>query len=105
MNDTRLEAIMGRLLQIGVMAAACAMLLGGIYYLSLHGSELPDYHRFHAVTHVSGDAILWAGVTIMIATPILRVIFAVVAFAIERDWLYTTVSLIVLALLASSFVA
>jgi uncharacterized membrane protein len=42
---------------------------------------------------------MWAGVIIMIATPVLRVAFAVVAFAVERDWLYTGVSLLVLGLL------
>jgi uncharacterized membrane protein len=35
----------------------------------------------------------------MIATPVLRVAFAVVAFALERDWLYTAVSATVLAIL------
>jgi uncharacterized membrane protein len=35
----------------------------------------------------------------MIGTPVLRVAFAAAAFAMERDWMYTTISLIVLGLL------
>jgi uncharacterized membrane protein len=105
MNDKQLETIMGRLLQIGVLTAALAMLAGGVYYLVLHGGETPAYRSFHGVVQVRGAAILWAGVLVMIATPVLRVIFAVVAFAIERDWLYTGVSAVVLALLAYSFIA
>jgi uncharacterized membrane protein len=35
----------------------------------------------------------------MIATPVARVAFAAVAFAMEKDWLYTVISGIVLALL------
>jgi uncharacterized membrane protein len=41
---------------------------------------------------------------ILIATPIARVIFAVIGFARERDMLYTIISLIVLAVLAFSLV-
>jgi len=35
----------------------------------------------------------------MIATPVFRVAFALAAFALERDWLYSVISGIVLALL------
>jgi len=38
----------------------------------------------------------------MIATPVMRVVFAVVAFAQEQDWLYTGVSCLILAILAYS---
>ena len=105
MTDKRMEIIVGRLLQTGVLAAASAMLAGGIYYLSLHGSQTPNYGKFHGVTPLTGQTILWVGVVAMIATPVLRVAFALVAFALERDWLYTGVSSIVLALLAYSLIA
>ena len=103
MNDSRLESIMGRLLQAGVLAAGLAMIVGGVYYLALHGGETADYRHFHGITQQSGEKVLWIGVILMIATPVLRVVFAVVAFALERDWLYTTVSLVVLGLLIRAF--
>jgi uncharacterized membrane protein len=40
------------------------------------------------------------GVLLLIATPIARVVFAVVSFAMERDWLYVAISAVVLAILA-----
>jgi len=100
MNDSRLELIMGRLLQTGVLAAGLVMLVGGIYYLVLHGADTPNYRNFHGVTQQSGETVLWGGVLLMIATPFMRVVFAVVAFAMQRDRLYTGVSLVVLVLLA-----
>ena len=44
------------------------------------------------------------GILLLIATPVCRVIFGVVGFALLRDKLYTAVSLIVLAVLVFSFV-
>lgn len=113
-RDAELETWMGRLLQSGVVAAGLVMLAGGGIYLFRHGGEIPDYRNFHGVPPelktVSGivhgvfalhaRAIIQLGVLLMIATPVLRVLFAVVAFGVERDWLYTAISGIVLSLLA-----
>ncbi len=41
---------------------------------------------------------------LLIATPVARVAMAVVGFALERDRLYTVVSLIVLLILAFSLI-
>ncbi len=48
-----------------------------------------------------GDAaaIVVLGILLLIATPVARVAFAVVAFAIERDRLYVAISVVVLAVL------
>jgi len=53
----------------------------------------------------TGDpaTIIQLGVLLLIATPVARVAFALVAFAIERDKLYVTVSLTVLVVLLISF--
>jgi uncharacterized membrane protein len=94
-----MESTIGRLLQAGVMTAGLLMLIGGAYYLRLHGAEMPNYRSFHGVSARAGERIVWAGVIATIATPVLRVAFAAAAFAAERDWLYTGVSLVVLGLL------
>jgi uncharacterized membrane protein len=44
------------------------------------------------------------GLLLLVATPVARVAFAVFAFARERDRVYLTVSLIVLAVLVYSLV-
>jgi uncharacterized membrane protein len=43
------------------------------------------------------------GILLLIATPVCRVIFGVVGFAVLRDRLYTLISLIVLSVLLFSF--
>jgi uncharacterized membrane protein len=45
------------------------------------------------------SAVIQLGILLLIATPICRVIFAVIGFLIERDRLYVVVSLVVLAVL------
>jgi uncharacterized membrane protein len=108
-----MEAIMGRLLQAGVLVSATVVLAGGAIYLFAQRGSRPDYRVFTAkpiyLRHPAallrgiaiGDAsaIVEAGILLLVATPICRVIFAAIAFAIERDRLYVAISLIVLAVL------
>lgn len=113
-----LEMAMGRMLQIGVTVAALVVLAGGILYLLQAGGTKPDYGHFEgapaAVSTVGGivggalhkDArsVIGLGILLLIATPICRVIFGVVGFAVLRDKFYTAVSVVVLAILLYSFV-
>jgi uncharacterized membrane protein len=112
-----LEMAMGRMLQIGVTIAALLVLIGGVIYLAQNGGSLRDYEHFHAaapaVTTISGitasaahldsHGIMGLGILLLIATPVCRVIFGVVGFALLRDKLYTVISLIVLGVLLFSF--
>jgi uncharacterized membrane protein len=119
-----LEQAMGRMLQIGVTVAALVVLAGGILYLQQFGGSRiggsgPDYQHFQgappALETVGGivngamslDAlsVIGFGILLLIATPICRVIFGVVGFAVLRDRLYTAVSAVVLVILLYSFVA
>jgi uncharacterized membrane protein len=52
----------------------------------------------------SGASIIALGLLVLIATPIARVIFAIVGFARERDMLYTVISFVVLAILVLSLI-
>lgn len=115
-TDEQVEQWMGRVLQIGVAIAALVVFIGGVVYLVHQGGEKPDYRNFHdvapwlktasgivqAVIDGHGRALIQLGVLLMIATPVMRVVFAVFAFAVEKDWLYTGVSCFVLAVLAYS---
>ena len=51
-----------------------------------------------------GQAIVMLGLLMLIATPVARVGFSIVAFAMERDRLYTIVTIVVMAFLVFSFV-
>lgn len=116
-DDRRMEMIMGRLLQFGVLLASFVMLAGGILYVRAHRDGIPDYRIFksepQALRHIGGvmsgvadgdpAAIIQLAVLLLIATPVARVVFAVIAFGIERDKLYVLVSAVVLAVLLFGF--
>jgi len=118
MNDRRLEIMIGRLLQIGVLVAAATVFAGGVLYLIQSPSGHVDYRTFvfsgPALNSLSGIVISAAhfqslgliqlGLLLLIATPVARVAMAVVGFTLERDRLYTIVSLIVLLILAFSLI-
>jgi uncharacterized membrane protein len=50
------------------------------------------------VRHGSGKSIIEVGIYLLVLTPILRVVTSMILFAIERDWLYAGVTLLVLML-------
>jgi len=114
--DQRLEVIIGHTLRIGVVTAAVIVLIGGVLYLVENGSTAPHYHTFRAASKHSDNlsgivrniralnsyGIIQLGLLVLIATPIVRVMLSVVAFARERDLLYVVATLIVLAILLYS---
>jgi uncharacterized membrane protein len=101
-----------------VLVASLVVLVGGILYVRAHVGSWPDYHTFRSEPEnlrqiagvgrgvVAGNpaSIIILGVLLLIATPVTRVAFAVVAFAMERDKLYVAVSLLVLAVLLFGFI-
>jgi uncharacterized membrane protein len=118
MDDRRLETIIGRLLQTGVLLAAVTVLTGGVLYLVQNHSGRVDYRNFvpgspefltlsgvaRSAIHFESLGLIQFGLLLLIATPVARVALAVVGFALERDRLYTVVSLIVLVILAFSLI-
>ena len=87
--------------------------LGGILYLLRHGGEAVNYRQFvgEPASHreIAGifagtfafqaRSIIQLGVLLLIATPIVRVAFSLVGFALERDRTYVLITAIVLAVL------
>ena len=116
-GDRQMDAIMGRLLQVGVVLASSVVLVGGVLFLRLHHATAPNYTHFasdaasllqpaamfHAIAAGNPAAIIQLGILLLIATPIARVIFAAIAFAIERDRLYVVISLVILSVLLYGF--
>lgn len=112
-SDYEVEQLIGRLLQIGVFVAAIVTLIGGAWLLVQHGGTIADYREFHGqpphLTSIGGvirgvmqlrsDSIVQLGLILLIATPVARVAFTLVAFAIQRDRRYVVITAIVLALL------
>jgi uncharacterized membrane protein len=115
-NDQRIEVIIGGLLRTGVTVAAAVVLIGAAVYLARHGSAVPSYAVFHgepgsltsmsaivrSALTLSGSAIIQLGLLLLIATPVARVLFSAIAFAIEGDYMYVFITLVVLAILLYS---
>ena len=116
MDDRRLETIIGRLLQTGVLLAAATVFTGGVLYLVQNHAARVDYRVFvpprpelrtfagvaRSAAHFESEGIIQLGLLLLIATPVARVAMAIAGFALERDRLYTVVSLIVLLILVYS---
>ncbi|HXN71146.1 MAG TPA: DUF1634 domain-containing protein [Candidatus Acidoferrales bacterium] len=115
-GDKRFEIMIGRLLRYGVFLAAAWVLVGGIHYLlQFHGTAM-NYRVFHGesadlrfvreivrgAAELNARGFIQLGILLLIATPVARVAFSVVGFALEKDWLYVGITLIVLALLIYS---
>src|ERR1700686_2477685 len=97
-DDRRMETIMGRLLQGGVLLASIVILVGGVFYVRAHHEVKTDYRAFRsepqALRHIGGvmtgigagdpAPIIQLAVLLLIATPVARVLFALIAFGIER---------------------
>jgi uncharacterized membrane protein len=115
-REERLEQFLGNLLRTGVLLSAAVVLFGGVLYLVGHGGEQPDRKTFHGepadLRNPSGivrnalglksSGVIMAGLLLLVATPVARVVFSVLGFLRERDYLYVLLTLIVLTVLPYS---
>ena len=115
-TDQRVEQTIGRLLRNGLLVAAAVVVVGAIVYLIRHGAERPDYRFFsgqpadlRTIGGILGETLDWRGMgliqlglVLLLATPVARVAFSVVAFALQRDRFYVLVTLVVLGILSYS---
>lgn len=115
-GDQRIEIIIGALLRTGVLLSASVVTIGGIIYLAHHGHQTIHYSTFNGepenlknipgilkgMAGFHGQAIIQFGLLLLIATPVARVAFAAIGFAMERDYMYVIITLIVLAVLLYS---
>ncbi|MGA9625980.1 MAG: DUF1634 domain-containing protein [Bryobacteraceae bacterium] len=115
-NEEQTDRIIGVLLRIGVITAASVVLAGGLWYLARFGTLIPNYRTFHGepqdLRSVAGvwkgvlalrpRSLIQFGLLLLIATPIARVAFSVIAFAVERDRLYVAFTIVVLMVLVWS---
>ena len=103
----------GWILQAGVLLSATIILLGLLLLPLRPGGLSPDRVLAFPQTLsqiVAGllvfrpQAVITLGLFLLIATPVLRVAASSVAFAIERDWRYVVITLIVLTILLFSII-
>lgn len=117
-TDEQVEQIVGTLLRSGVIVAALVVLAGGVFYLIHFGTSLPDYRVFRgepaylrSVSGIIGEVLSFRirgliqfGLLLLIATPVARVAFSILAFTLQRDRTYVIVTLIVFAVLMYSLI-
>jgi uncharacterized membrane protein len=82
----RLEVTLGRLLQGGVLSAAVCLTAGLAIWMT---GGRPGV----------ATVLLTAGLMILMATPILRVVVSLVAYARMRDWFFVSTTLFVFGVL------
>jgi uncharacterized membrane protein len=116
LTDEKMDQIISVLLRSGVLISALVVLVGGIFYLVRYGTTLPHYGLFHgepadlrSVSGIVKDALsfhtrgmIQFGLLLLVATPVARVGFSILAFALQRDRAYVIVTLIVLTVLLYS---
>jgi uncharacterized membrane protein len=112
-----MERVIGRLLRFGVIFSSAIVLLGAVCLLYQHGRERAAFGDFraaateyrsvpgtiHAAASLDCRGVIQLGLLFLVATPIARVAFSLVAFALERDWIYVCVTFVVFAILIASF--
>lgn len=115
-TDQRVEKLVGTLLLTGVLVSGLVVFVGGVLYMVKYGRDPVRYATFdpqqgslRSVADVwkfalqgDGRAIIEIGLLLLIATPVLRVAFSLVAFALEKDRLYVALTLVVLVILLLS---
>jgi uncharacterized membrane protein len=112
-DDKRVEIFLGKILRWGVLLAALVVFAGGVWFLAEPHDVAQNYRTFRgepaelrAVASIVHQAIelrplgvIQFGLLLLIATPVARVLFSVLGFGLERDWIYVVLTLLVLALL------
>ena len=118
-TDSKIEEGVSVLLRTGVLVSGIIVLLGGIYFVFRHAREQADFSTFRGETSIDRDvvqivegafrlrarSIIQFGILALIATPILRVAFSLVGFALERDRVYVLITGIVLLVLLYSLIS
>jgi uncharacterized membrane protein len=112
-SDHEVQQAIGGLLRVGVIVAAIVTAFGGVLLLIQVGGSPAAHATFlgepaflvsiagivRSALTFNGAAIAQLGLLLLIATPVARVAFTLVAFALQRDRTYVVITTIVLALL------
>jgi len=122
-GDGVVELVISWLLRIGVWSSVTVIVVGLIMLVTTQQSALLQAHRgglegllkdgipgqpasitayadvFASVGRGQPFGVIMLGLLILLLTPVLRVAVSIVAFLLEKDRLYTAITIVVLALL------
>jgi uncharacterized membrane protein len=114
--ESPLLRMMTTVLRWITVGAGVVILTGGVLLLLRHGGAPTAFYRFMGepaslrsvpqivmgAFHGHALAIVQLGILLLITTPVLRVLVVGIGYVLERDWLYVSVAVIVLAVLGAS---
>lgn len=121
-SDERLQLLISWTLRGGLLTASALGLLGGVLFMAAHpttasftsfAGESAPFNEPARIIHqaftpmaedaqLRGLSIVQIGILVLLLTPVLRVLFSVVGFALEGDRRYVGITLIVLVVLTIS---
>lgn len=116
-TDIDLNRSVGNLLRLGVILSVITSLVGFIK-LFTEGFKMPRKYNllnmgdssekvwssfWDTLCKGEGMAIIQLGILLLILTPLVRIVFALIGYLKEKDYIYVTVSIIVLTIMIVSF--
>ena len=116
-TDIDLNRSVGNLLRLGVILSVITSLIGFVK-LFMEGFQMPRKyklldmgtssekvwsHFWETLCKGDGMAIIQLGILMLIFTPLMRIIFALIGYLKEKDYVYVVISSIVLAIMAVCF--
>lgn len=121
MKDERLQAGLATMMVGGTVVAGAIIAVGMVWFIGTHVGLKPEDHIFtgepkyfeNPISMVARAlnleeighrrSLIMIGVLLLLLNPVARVALAAVGFAVQRDRMYSVISLIVLAVLLISF--
>lgn len=107
----QVEIIIGKIMRIGVLIAAIVMIIGLVmFFINGGGGYVNNAFPttlssvISGITYGKAYALMMGGIFLLILTPVLRVVVSIYAFIVEKDTLYTWITILVLVILIISFI-
>jgi len=118
-KDKDMQLLLSHVLRAGTIVSISVVIFGGLVFMYRHGHSVSDYHTFngvpvfvrnasgifHGILAFKGQAIIQLGIVLLIATPILRIVFSAIGFVLEKDYMYLGISLLVLGIIFFSMMS
>ncbi|ALR30865.1 MULTISPECIES: DUF1634 domain-containing protein [Chryseobacterium] len=116
-TDIDLNRSVGNLLRLGVILSVITSLVGFVKLFS-EGFKMPKKYTsldmgsssekvwgdfWNSLCKGEGMAIIQLGILLLVFTPLMRIVFALIGYLKEKDYIYVIISSIVLAIMAVSF--
>jgi uncharacterized membrane protein len=113
------QKFISKILISGVIISTLFVIAGGLFYLISTGSANPKYHIFRGepaefksifaiiknLFTLRSENIIQFGLLLLMLTPVARVLFTVITFLHEKDFIYVLVTFIVLSVLCFSLIS